>query len=266
MNGCNSFTRRMKRLRWAAIWLLFLIFPLRAEEIAATLDWARRVELGTTLSGRVSAVEVAPGQQVRKGERLLRLDQRGFQARQEEAQAVLEEARKNRTEAQRELDRALELYQRTVLADRDRQVAEIAAARAEAAYQKGVAALVMARLDLEYSEITAPFDGVVISVLTAPGEVVNSRIYSQVLVVVAENQRMLARSRVTGARASALRPGSAVSVALDDHLVEGTIHSVGLEPTGKSSDGPLYETQVLFTVPPGLPLQAGRRVKVNFSD
>ncbi len=266
MNGCSPLTKSQARLRWMAAGLLFLLFPLRAEEITATLDWARRVELGTPLSGVVTAVEVKPGQQVNKGERLLRLDPRGFRARLEAAQAVLEAARRDRAEAQRELDRALELYQRTVLADRDREVAEIAAAHAEAAYQRAAAASIQARLDLGYSEITAPFDGVVIAVLAAPGEVVNSRTHSRALVVVAENQRMLARSRVTGIRASTLQPGDAVSVSFGDRLEGGTIQSVGLEPTAESPEGPLYEIQVMVTAPPGMPLRAGRRVKVRFKE
>ena len=73
---------------------------LAAQELQATLHWARRVELGMPVSGVVQEVSVARGQHVAAGQALVTLDPRDFEARLAGASArlagvvpALEEAR-----------------------------------------------------------------------------------------------------------------------------------------------------------------------------
>ena len=96
-------------------------------DVPAVVGWSQKVELGTVVSGVVSQVDVQPGQLVKKKGRQpdhagqSRLQQPGGRRLAEfaHAQAALQEA-------QREDERAAELYDRTLLSDYERNQALIA--------------------------------------------------------------------------------------------------------------------------------------------
>jgi multidrug efflux pump subunit AcrA (membrane-fusion protein) len=77
--------------------------------------WAAdTVELSTRVSGVVAEVRVKPGQRVKKGTVLLRLDKTVLQAQLDEANAEQARAQADAGDARRELERVQELYKRTV--------------------------------------------------------------------------------------------------------------------------------------------------------
>ena len=235
----------MKRIACCLVGVL--LWPLAAKTLAADIPavvgWAQRVELGTLVSGVVSEVHVRPGQQVSEGDRLLSLDKRGFSsqvsrraAEHRHAQAVLEEA-------QREDERAIELYDRTVLSDFERNQA-----------------LVAARLDLERSVIQAPFDGAVLAVNAARGQSVVSELQSQPLVVVADTRRLRARALVDAAQADRLKPGGSLDATLRGASVKAAVGHLGFEPVSKGDQGTRYELFVDLVADPERPLRVGETV------
>ena len=58
----------------AGITLCMLGGTSLAADLPAVVGWLQRVELGTLVSGVVSEVHVRPGQQVRRGDKLLSLE------------------------------------------------------------------------------------------------------------------------------------------------------------------------------------------------
>jgi len=96
--------------------------------------WAAdKVELTTRVSGVVESVLVKPGQRVKKGAVLLRLDKTILQARLEEAVAEHARAQADEADAKREQGRAQELYDRTVSSTSELEAAELRYTRAQAA-------------------------------------------------------------------------------------------------------------------------------------
>lgn len=69
----------------------------------------------------------------------------------------------------------------------------------------------LAALDLEAAHVRAPVDGVILSVLSRPGE----RPTADGLLRLADTSRMIARIEVAQARARALRPGDPVTLSAD---------------------------------------------------
>ena len=135
--------------------------------------WAAdKVELTTRVSGVVEAVLVKPGQHVRKGAVLLRLDKTVLQARLEEAQAEHARAQADDADAKREQGRAQELYERTVSSTSELEAAELRYARAQAALAAARARRVIAQKNLADAELKAPFNGVVSAIPGGPGSVV----------------------------------------------------------------------------------------------
>lgn len=216
----------------------------QAEDIAAVLGWAQRVELGTLVSGVVSKVHVHPGQTVERGDELISLDPRGFKsqvgrrlAEHRHAQALLEEAR-------REDERASELYERTVLSDFERNQAVLALKAAQAAFEQSAAALLAVRLDLERSVLRAPFAGVVLAVNVAPGQSVISELQSQPLVTLANDRSLRALAEVDAERATSLTVGKALRATLRGRTLSASVSYVGYEPLDSTGKVPLYQLVV----------------------
>lgn len=144
---------------------------------------AERVELTTRVSGVVEAVLVKPGQRVKKGAVLLRLDKTVLQARLDEATAEQARAEADEADAKRELERAKELFDRTVSSASELEAATLRHARAKAALSGANARRVIARKDLADAELRAPFNGEVVSVPGGPGTVVTADCQPKPLVV-----------------------------------------------------------------------------------
>lgn len=247
-------------IRHALLGLLFagLSATAQAAELTARIHWLQRAELATPVSGVVKAVKVFPGERVRQGQVLMELDARGFKAQLAQARAQLKSLEEHRAEAQRELERTTELYDRTLISDHDLQLAKNAAVNAEAEYQAARAALVNAELELEYSRLRAPFDGVVLERHIEPGEIVVSRLQSTPLMVLAATAEMLARSLVEAEVLGQLKQGQKLSVKLAGNTYTGVVHRLGLEPV---EDG-RYPLDIRFAPDAGQTLVQGQVVRV----
>lgn len=235
--------------------------PLYAAELSAELMWAQRVDLSVPLTGRIEQVAVAAGDAVEAGQLLIRFDQRAAQARVAQARAVVKDMDAQRAEARREWDRAKELFDRTVLAERELQLAENAYVSAEARYQTARAEQVAADVALDYSAITAPFAAWVLAVHVAAGEAAVNNSMVTHLMTLAARDRMRARSHVNAAQANTIQPGSAVTVRVNDASFDGRVVTIALEPAADTRPA-LYAVDVEFPVPAGQLLRAGQTATV----
>ena len=141
------------------------------------------MELTTRVSGVIESVLVRPRQKVKKGEELLRLDNEIFNARVDEAAAELDGFRADEAEARRELDRAQELYSRTVSSTTELDAAKLRHFSANSALRADKARFIVANTSLADSELRVPFAGVVSEVPAAPGVVVVAECQPRTLVV-----------------------------------------------------------------------------------
>ena len=240
-----------------ALTLLVAMLPAAwATEINAVLDWSDHRKLGTTVSGKVGKVMVRPGMKVKKGDALLSLDQRNFDVRVQQTRAAMTHARLLIEEAQREQDRAIELYDRTVLSDYDRQQADIGLANAQAVLSKAKADYEQARLDKEYSQLNAPYDAVVLNVYVAPDEVVVNETESRVMLEIARADEMLASTTIDGNQVAALEIGQKMDVAFRGQWIQGEIHSLSVNDKG-------YQLAVKVSVQPTDNARAGEASAVR---
>jgi RND family efflux transporter MFP subunit len=237
---------------------------LKAAEINAVLEWSDLRKLGTTVSGKVSKVMVKPGMKVKKGDALLGFDQRYFDVQLQQSRAVMDHARLLKEEAQREQDRAIELYDRTVLSDYDRQQADIGLANANAAYTKATAGFELARLDKEYSQLNAPYDAVILNVYAAPGEVVVNETESRVLVEIARSDEMLVTTSLDGNQIAKLAIGQKIDVAFRGQWTQGEIHSLSLNNRQLAGKG--YEVAVRLSVKQSDNARAGEASAVRLPE
>ncbi len=231
-----------------------------AEE-EATLQWVRTVALSTPVNGVIAEVTVNRGDRVRTDQVLLRLVNETFRADVFAGRAKLKQARNNRDEAQRELERTQELYDRTLLSDHDLQVANIQRDAAEADVLSARASLTSAEHDFAHSMIRAPFAAWVIQRNAQPGQTVVSRMQAAPLIVLAEADRMLARSLVSGAVVDNIERGDKAKVIVAGKNYTGTVNFVALEPEKSRSDR--YIVDVVFATNKKR-LRVGQSARVKF--
>lgn len=221
-----------------------------AVELAGELHWGQRVDLSVPLSGRIAQVAVQAGSAVEADQLLVAFDQRIVEARLRAAQAQLKDKQLQRAEAQREWDRAKELYDRTVLSERELQLAENLFAAADAQYQNARAGLVAAQVELEYARVTAPFSAWVLAVHVVPGQAVVNHQIAMPLVTLVERERMRVHSRLTSEQVAALADQRSVQVRIGDQYYPGRVLTVGLEPIANERPA-LYAIEIEVAVPTG---------------
>lgn len=247
----------------SAVSLLFLLAAqCQAAQFEATLQWSKRVELGVPESGVIQAVYADVGQKVAKGEKLLQLDDTVFKVTVKEASSILKSRVEQYKEAERELNRSQELYDRTVLSDHELQVAKNNKVKAAAERDQAQAALVKARQILKYSTLRAPFNALVLERKAQVGKVIAAKLKPDTLFVVADADWMLARTYVSEAQLARFRLGQPAKVLLDGAKVDGTIKAIGFEPADGSKNAASYPVDIEFKTG-NLVLRAGQHVKVE---
>lgn len=234
---------------------------IAAAEVPATVQWSQRVELGTPVSGVVARVNVAAGAQVRKGAILLALDDRRFKAELAQARAEAERLQQVHAEAERENERAQELYDRTLLSDHELEVTKIALATSAAQYQAAKTAVTQAELNLEYSAVRAPFDARVLEVRAGVGQAVAADLAAVPLVTVAEAGRRAIRAALEENRLSTVRAGQSLDVRVGGKTYTGKVMHVGLEPIAQTATLS-YPVDILIEVPEDAGLRAGQPAAV----
>lgn len=241
--------------------LLMLLGNAWAGELPGTLAWGDRVSMGTLVSGMVAEVAVRPGQRVAKGDLLVSFDSRGFRAELNGARAELARAEILLEEARREQARALELYERTVLSEHERTLAEIDLRKAQARDSRARAELVRATLDHERSQLRAPQAGVVLAVHVSAGEAVLNTLRSEPLVELAVDQAMWFRGAVDLATAQQIA-NAKPRVEVHGQRLESETVEIGFEPVEQGPAGARYPVDVRFRRPEALTLRAGEAAKL----
>lgn len=231
-----------------------------ADEFEAVLGWSKRVELSTPVNGLVQKVFAQSGKIVAKGEVLVQLDPRIFKADLKFAKAKFKNTNEQSLEAKRELDRQLDMYDRSMLSDHELQIAKNNYTSAQSNYLQAQAALTKAKLNLEYSAIRTPFNAIVISTTAVKGQVVASAITPPVLVIVAEAQRMLARFYAVTDKVNDLVINQGVKVNIAGQSYQGKIFNIALEPDKLKAGH--YAVDIIFDSKDKV-LRAGQKVMVD---
>jgi HlyD family secretion protein len=151
---------------------------------AGTVEACQRTKLSTIAGGRIEVLAVKEGDQVKKGQLLMRLWNEDQQAEQAFARAQLDTSRKRVAEsctladlAQREFKRQEQLYQQgfisegaldTLRAQADARVAACATARSDVAQAQ--ARIQLVGTAQQRTVLVAPFDGTVAKIVGEVGE------------------------------------------------------------------------------------------------
>jgi RND family efflux transporter MFP subunit len=214
-------------------------------------------------NGVVDEVLVTLGQHVDKGDLLLRMDQREARAAALEAKARVARTLVALDDAERELARSRELFDRGLIAIEELKDAELIKAAADAEHESAKAAQAAADVLLERTELRAPFDGIVVARNAYGGAVIYKTLQQEPLIAVAPTDKMVARILVTADVLSRYRPGQQAQVTVRGRVREGRIYSLGVEAVRIDPDGAVYELDVIFDSRPDEILRPSEFVQVT---
>ena len=128
-------------------------------EFTGRIDAIEMVEVRPRVSGHLTEVRFQAGQLVKSGEVLFVIDPRWHRAALASAEAELQQARVDLSNADRDAERSVSLTKGSALSIREADVRMTRLASARAAVQAAEAARDSAALDLEATEVRSPIDG-----------------------------------------------------------------------------------------------------------
>jgi RND family efflux transporter MFP subunit len=131
----------------------------------------RYVSVGVRVAGRIDHYFVEEGQGVKKGEPLVQLDDRDYRAIVAATEARIASARANLALAEADLGRSRPLRDEGIISQQEYDVQENKVAVARAAIKQIEAELAQAKVNLDYTTLRAPADGVVLAKLKEVGEI-----------------------------------------------------------------------------------------------
>jgi RND family efflux transporter MFP subunit len=131
----------------------------RVLERVATLDGFINANINAQVQGYIVSRDYQEGSIVRKGDLLFQIDPRPFEAALAQAKGTLMKDQATQTKSDADEKRALDLFNKKVISDQERDTATAAAQSSRANVEADEAAVKTAELNLGYTKITAPIDG-----------------------------------------------------------------------------------------------------------
>lgn len=132
----------------------------RVLERVATLDGFINANINAQVQGYIVSRDYTEGSVVKKGDLLFQIDPRPFEAAVAQARGTLAKDKANQVKADADEKRAMDLFNKKVISDQERDTAIAAAGSSRANVEADEAAVKQAELNLGYTKITAPIDGV----------------------------------------------------------------------------------------------------------
>jgi HlyD family secretion protein len=157
--------------------------------VAATgsLGAVRTVQVGTQVSGQISAIYVDFNSRVKKGQLIARIDPTLQQQAVADAQAGVERAQATLAQTRAEYDRNKLLHDQKIVTDPEFNTAQLNYQLAKANATSAQIALDKARQNLSYTSIYAPIDGIVVERDMDVGQTVAASLSAPQLFVIAKD-------------------------------------------------------------------------------
>jgi HlyD family secretion protein len=232
--------------------LYFFVFRSSAEEIkyrtekisrgdivvqvraTGTVNPVQTVQVGSQVSGILAKIYVDYNSQVRAGQIIAQIDSTFLAASVKESEANVDRALAQVNEARRGLNRSKELSGKNLISQAEMDAAQTTYETSLAQLKQSQASLDRTRVNLRYSIIRAPIDGVVISREVDVGQTVAASLQAPKLFVIANDlKKMQVEANVDEADIGNIQIGQDVTFTVDAHPgreFNGTVTQIRLAP------------------------------------
>lgn len=206
----------------------------RGVTATGTLQAVTTVQVGSQISGTIKELYADFNTKVRKGQVLAQLDPANYEAQVTSASANLAKAKADLDAAQKDEGRSRELLGRQLIAQADYDVSKNKLLDAEASVKQVSAAVQQAEVNLSYTTIRSPVDGVVQARNVDKGQTVAAGLNVTTLFVIAEDlTKMQVSANVDEADIGQVLAGQSVKFTVDAFPGEpftGTVRQVRINP------------------------------------
>src|SRR5215212_6551607 len=144
----------------------------RVLERVATLDGFINANINAQVQGYIISRDYQEGSVVKKGDVLFHIDPRPFEAALAQAKGTLAKDKANQVKADADEKRAMDLFNKKVISDQERDTAIAAAQAGRANIEADAAAVMQAELNLGYTRVISPIDGVAAIATAQVGDLV----------------------------------------------------------------------------------------------
>jgi len=220
----------------------------RVEQAVGTVRAVHETAVAAKLLAKIMEVNVTAGQEVRKGDMLIRLDDEDLAARVEQAQSSASAARSDRDQAKIEYDRIKQLMEQAAASQIEWDRAQTAFKTAEAELQRAEQAVNESKTVLGYATIRAPIDGAIIDKRVEVGDTATP---GQILLTLYDPTRMQLVASVRESLTRRLQVGQTISVNIETigHTCEGRVSEIVPEAEAASRT---FLVKVTGPCPPGV--------------
>src|SRR5947208_10949818 len=126
------------------------------DEFTARLDAVDSVEVRPRVSGYLQSIHFQDGAIVQKGDLLFLIDPRPYEAALHRAEAEAELGKSRLALARKKVARAADLLKSQAISQEESDIRESSVRQAEASLEETQAAVAAARLDVEFTHVSAP--------------------------------------------------------------------------------------------------------------
>lgn len=130
------------------------------DDFVGSLEGSVNASIQARVQGYVASQEYHEGKVVKAGEVLFKIDSRPFEAKLMEAKAALAQAEANRVQAENVAQRAIGLTAQRAVSEQEADNSKQQAIAAKATVEARKAAVAQAELDVEFTTIRSPVDGI----------------------------------------------------------------------------------------------------------
>ena len=237
------------------------------------------VQVGSQVSGKVAQLFADFNSKVTKGQVLAQIDQKSFKARLSQARAAVKSAKGSlakanvsATQRKREFDRMAALRPQAFVSQADLDLAETNYRDAEAnvdvlqaQLDQAQAALASAELDLGYTTIYSPVDGIVVSRNVDVGQTLAATFQTPILFMIAQDlTQMQVNANVSESDIGGVKEGTGANFRVDAYpkqFFEGVVTQVRNAPISIQN---VVTYDVVITVSnPELKLKPGMTANVT---
>jgi HlyD family secretion protein len=230
------------------------------------LSAVKTVQVGTQVSGQVSAIYADFNQKVKKGQLLARIDPTLQQQAVQDAQAGVERAQSQLTLSQQQYDREKTLFDAKVITADEFGTAQSTYEVNKANLKSAQIALDKARQNLAYTNIYAPIDGVIVARTVDVGQTVAASLSAPELFLIANDlSQMQILANVDESDIGSIAVGQPVTFtvqAYPNRTFNGAVQQVRLQST--TQDNVVNYTTVISVANPDGKLLPGMTATVQF--
>jgi HlyD family secretion protein len=227
-----------------------------------------KVEVKSKASGQILELNFVEGQEVVKDELLIALDQKTALNDYEQAKADLELAQANATQQENNYRRSAELFEKNMISQQERDLANVEFVRAKSSLVKARAALSSTDERLRDTRIRAPITGIVLTKNVEIGQIISSGVSNvgggTLLATLADMTQVYVETNVDEVDIGRVAVGQSAKVVADAYPDDSfTGEVIRIAPLGKTSQNVTVFSVIILVKNRGGRLKAGMSAAVD---